>query len=130
MLLDLQQRFRETKEKTLRQLDRLSEDREQVNYHLKSLQADNEYLSGRYMETAEEIQNQDINLPSDVNELHELVLQYQQKLITARLGCDYEKRLRLSSSDEIKLLREQLDANNKEYASYKSTTQGKMKSLQ
>lgn len=128
--MELQQRFLETKEETLRQLQRVCEGREQVNKHLEILQADNDFLSGRYLQTADEIQNQDIDLPGTVVELQELVLQYQQEVIKARLGCEYERKLRLQLSDEIKILREQMEAHSQEYNSYKKMSQTKMKSLQ
>lgn len=111
-------------------MQRVCEGREQINRQLEILQADNDYMSGRYLQTADEIQNQDINLPGTVQELQELVLQYQQEVIKARLGCEHERKLRLQLTDEIKILREQMEAHNREYNNYKKMSQSKMKSLQ
>ncbi|XP_013097984.1 early endosome antigen 1 [Stomoxys calcitrans] len=129
-LLKLQQTFLETKDEVSRQLSRISVDRERVNKHLEMLQADNDYLSGRYLATAEEIENQYINLPNTIEELHEVILRQQNELIQARLGCDYEKKRCVTSLDEIQILRDQLDASNNDRATYKKKVQTEIKSLQ
>lgn len=129
-LLELQQKFLETKDEVMRQLQRVSDDREKVNKQLETLQADNDFLSGRYLATAEEIENQYINLPNNVEELHELILKQQNELIKARLGCDYEKKRCVTSLDEIQILRDQLDACNNERTQYKKKFQTDTKSLQ
>lgn len=129
-LLELQQKFLETKDEVTKQLIRISDEREKVNNHLEKLQADNDFLSGRYLATAEEIENQYINLPNTVEELHELILRQQNELIQARLGCDYEKKLCVTSLDEIQILRDQLDTSNSEKAAYKKKYQTEIKSLQ
>lgn len=129
-MLELQQKFLETKDEVMRQLHSVSDDREKVNKHLETLQADNDFLSGRYLATAEEIENQYINLPSNVEELHEVILRQQNELIQARLGCDYEKKRCVTSLDEIQILRDQLEASNNERTQYKRKNQTKILSLQ
>ncbi|XP_055846290.1 rab GTPase-binding effector protein 1 isoform X2 [Episyrphus balteatus] len=129
-LLDLQQQFLEAKNEITTQLLRLSDDRERVNKQLETLQADNDYLSGRYLATAEEIENQYINLPNNVEELHELLLRQQSDFIQARVGCEFEKQKCVSYADEVQILRDQLDANINEKRAYKKKVQTEMKSLQ
>ncbi|XP_058979799.1 rab GTPase-binding effector protein 1-like [Musca domestica] len=129
-LLELQQKFLETKDEVSRQLQRLGEEREKVNKHLELLQADNDFLSGRYLATAEEIESQYINLPNNVEELQEIILRQQQDLIQARLGCDYEKKRCVTSLDEIQILRDQLEASNSERTAYKKKVQTEIRSLQ
>ncbi|XP_075167010.1 rab GTPase-binding effector protein rabaptin-5 [Haematobia irritans] len=129
-LLDLQQKFLETKDEVSRQLLRISVDREKVNKQLELLQADNDYLSGRYLATAEEIENQYINLPNNVEELHEVILRQQNELIQARLGCDYEKKRCVTSLDEIQILRDQLETCENDMAAYKKKVKSEIKSLQ
>lgn len=129
-LLDLQQQFLDAKNEITTQLLRLSDDRERVNKQLETLQADNDYLSGRYLATAEEIENQYINLPSNVEELHELLLRQQNDFIQARVGCEFEKQKCVSYADEVQILRDQLDASINEKRAYKKKVQTEMKSLQ
>lgn len=129
-LLDLQQKFLETKEEVIKKLQRVTDEREKINKHLETLQADNDFLCGRYLATSEEIENQYINLPNTVEELQELMLRQQSELIQARVGSEFEKQKCVTSLDEIKLLREQLDDCNNERRNYKRKTQTEMKSLQ
>ncbi|XP_073844783.1 rab GTPase-binding effector protein rabaptin-5 isoform X2 [Musca autumnalis] len=129
-LLELQQKFLETKDEVSRQLQRLGEEREKVNKHLELLQADNDFLSGRYLATAEEIESQYINLPNNVEELQEIILRQQNELIQARLGCDYEKKRCVTSLDEIQILRDQLTDSNNKRAEYKRKYQTEIRSLQ
>ena len=128
--MELQQKFLEAKDEISRQLLRVSGDREKVNKQLETLQADNDFLSGQYLATAEEIENQYINLPNTVEELHEVILRQQNELIQARLGCDFEKKRCVTSLDEIQILRDQLDASNNERIQYKKKYQTEIKSLQ
>ncbi|XP_030381981.1 rab GTPase-binding effector protein 1 [Scaptodrosophila lebanonensis] len=129
-LLDMQQKFLETKDEVMRQLQRVSDDRERVNKQLETLQADNDFLSGRYLATSEEIESQYINLPNTVVELQELILQQQSELIQARVSSEYEKQKCVSSLDEIKILRAQLGESNNEHRAYKRKVQLDTKSLQ
>lgn len=129
-LLELQQKFLEAKDEITRQLHRVSDERAKLNKHLETLQADNDYLSGRYLATAEEIESQYINLPNTVEELHEVILRQQNELIQARLGCDFEKKRCVTSLDEIQILRDQLEASNNERVLNKKKYQNEIKSLQ
>lgn len=129
-MLELQQKFLETKDEVMRQMHRVGDEREKVNKHLETLQADNDYLSGRYLATAEEIENQYINLPNTVEELHEVILRQQNELIQARLGCDFEKKRCVTSLDEIQILRDQLQASNNERIQNKKKYQSETRSFQ
>ncbi|KAH8271569.1 hypothetical protein KR018_008724 [Drosophila ironensis] len=129
-LLDTQQKFLETKDEVMKQIQRVTDDRERVNRQLEILQADNDFLSGRYLATSEEIENQYINLPNTVVELQELMLRQQSELIRARVSSEYETQKRLSTLDEIKILRAQLEESNNERRAYKRKMQLDIKSLQ
>ncbi|EDW61248.1 early endosome antigen 1 [Drosophila virilis] len=129
-LLDMQQKFLETKDEVMRQLQRVTDDRERVNQQLETLQADNDFLSGRFLATSEEIENQYINLPNTVVELQELMLRQQSELIQARVSSEYEKQKCVSSLDEIQILRAQLEESNNERRAYKRKVQLDIKSLQ
>lgn len=129
-LLDMQQKFLETKDEVMRQLQRVTDERERVNQQLETLQADNDFLSGRFLATSEEIENQYINLPNTVVELQELMLRQQSELIQARVSSEYEKQKCVSSLDEIQILRAQLEESNNERRAYKRKVQLDIKSLQ
>ncbi|XP_037944961.1 rab GTPase-binding effector protein 1 [Teleopsis dalmanni] len=129
-LLELQQKFHNTKDEIGRQLQRVTDDRETVNKQLEMLQADNDFLSGLYLETAEEIDNQFINLPNTVGELQELMLRLQNELIQARVDSEFKKKKCLSSIDEIQILRDQLNASSNEQREYKKKVEKSTKSLQ
>ncbi|EDX08009.1 rab GTPase-binding effector protein 1 [Drosophila simulans] len=129
-LLDMQQKFLETKDEVIKQIQRVSDDRERVNKQLETLQADNDFLSGRYLATSEEIDNQYINLPNTVVELQELILRQQSELIQARVSSEYERQKCTSTEDEIQILRAQLEESNNERRAYKRKMQLDIKSLQ
>ncbi|XP_067628386.1 rab GTPase-binding effector protein 1 isoform X3 [Eurosta solidaginis] len=129
-LLELQQKFLDTKEEVMRQLQRVTDERERVNKQLETLQADNDFLSGRYLASSEVIENQEINLPNTVEELQELILQQQSDLIQARVSSEFERKKCVTSLDEIQILRDQLDKSNNERLAYKKKMQADNKSWQ
>uniref|UniRef100_A0A034VH24 Rab GTPase-binding effector protein 1 n=1 Tax=Bactrocera dorsalis TaxID=27457 RepID=A0A034VH24_BACDO len=129
-LLELQQKFLDTKEEVMRQLQRVRDERERVNKQLETLQADNDFLSGRYLASSEEIESQEINLPNTVEELQELILQQQNDLIQARVSSEFERKKCVTSLDEIQILRDQLEKSNNERLAYKKKMQTDNKSWQ
>lgn len=129
-LLELQQKFLDTKEEVMRQLQRITDERERVNKQLETLQADNDFLSGRYLASSEEIESQEINLPNTVEELQELILQQQNDLIQARVSSEFERKKCVTSLDEIQILRDQLEKSNNERMAYKKKMQTDNKSWQ
>nr|XP_016928899.1 rab GTPase-binding effector protein 1 [Drosophila suzukii] len=129
-LLDMQQKFLETKDEVIKQIQRVTDDRERVNKQLETLQADNDFLSGRYLATSQEIDNQYINLPNTVVELQELMLRQQSELIQARVSSEYERQKCTSTEDEIQILRAQLEEANNDRRAYKRKMQLDIKSLQ
>ncbi|XP_037717001.1 rab GTPase-binding effector protein 1 [Drosophila subpulchrella] len=129
-LLDMQQKFLETKDEVIKQIQRVTDDRERVNKQLETLQADNDFLSGRYLATSQEIDNQYINLPNTVVELQELMLRQQSELIQARVSSEYERQKCTSTEDEIQILRAQLEEANNDRRAYKRKVQLDIKSLQ
>ncbi|XP_017051663.1 rab GTPase-binding effector protein 1 [Drosophila ficusphila] len=129
-LLDMQQKFLETKDEVIKQIQRVTDDRERVNKQLETLQADNDFLSGRYLATSEEIDNQYINLPNTVVELQELMLRQQSELIQARVSSEYERQKCTSTEDQIQILRGELEQSNNERRAYKRKMQQDIKSLQ
>lgn len=106
-LADLQRHYTVFKDEVSAELLKLTNEREMVHRHLTTLQDDNDFLAGRYMESSEEMQNQLIDLPSTVEELQEVFLQSHQSLIEARVGCEFAQRKCESYADETQVLRDQ-----------------------
>lgn len=106
-LADLQHHYTAFKDDISSELLKLTNEREMVHKHLTTLQDDNDFLAGRYMESSEEMQNQLIDLPSTVEELQEIFLQSHQSLIEARVGCEFAQRKCESYLDEAQVLRDQ-----------------------
>lgn len=91
-LTELQRHYTAFKDEVSGEFLKLTNEREMVHRHLTTLQDDNDFLAGRYMESSEEMQNQLIDLPSTVEELQEVFLQSHQSLIEARVGCEFAQR--------------------------------------
>lgn len=104
----LQRNYTSFKEEVNEEFSKMTNERETVHRHLNTLQDDNDFLSGRYMASSEEMQNQLIDLPNTVEELQEILLQSHQQLIEARVGCEFAQRKSASASDEAQVLRDQL----------------------
>jgi Rab GTPase-binding effector protein 1 len=98
------------------ELQKLSEDREQVHHHLKVLQNDNDMLSGKYLAHSQDLQDQAINLPDNVEELHEMVLSLQENLILAKVGCEHGEDKYKNFAEEAALLREQMLSQERGHA--------------
>lgn len=106
-LATLQRHYTTFKDEVNEEFSKIANEREMVHRHLTTLQDDNDFLAGRYMVSSEEMQNQVIDLPNTVEELQETLLQNQQSLIEARMGCEFEKRKCDALSDEVQILRDQ-----------------------
>jgi Rab GTPase-binding effector protein 1 len=113
-MLDLQENFGRFKEELHRELQRLTEEREEVNEQLDMLQRDNDYLCGKYLQHSDELKAQDIDLPQNIDELHELVLRLSENLIVAKVGQEFSETKTISFRDEATLLRDQLTRKEKE----------------
>ncbi|XP_031625433.1 rab GTPase-binding effector protein 1 isoform X2 [Contarinia nasturtii] len=104
----LQRHYTAFKDEVNEEFSKMTNEREMVHRHLNTLQDDNDFLAARYMASAEEIQNQLIDLPDTVEALQELILQSNQSLIEARVGCEFEQRKCATFADETQVLRDQL----------------------
>lgn len=65
-------------------------------------------LAGIYMKNADELEEQEINLPNTVPELQEMLLQTRHNIIEARVGWENERMKCVSLSEELQALRSQL----------------------
>ncbi|XP_028039733.1 rab GTPase-binding effector protein 1 isoform X3 [Bombyx mandarina] len=73
-------------QRALHHVTLLTVDRETLQGKLDSLERDNATLLGRYLKKAEEMQNEIIDLPDDVQELQELTLRLREQLISCCLS--------------------------------------------
>lgn len=60
------------------------------------------------MKNADELEEQEINLPNTVPELQEMLLQTRHNIIEARVGWENERMKCVSLSEELQALRSQL----------------------
>ncbi|XP_070502444.1 rab GTPase-binding effector protein 1-like [Chironomus tepperi] len=113
-MIELQSEFCNFKDDVSRELVKVMEERTELHEHLETLQRDNEYLSGRYLEHSNQMKDQDINLPQSIEELHELVLKLYENLIVSKVGQEFNETKCVSFRDETNLLRDQLHQKEKE----------------
>lgn len=111
---ELSRNFLDSKRVINEQLLKLTEEREQIQRHLDMLQRDNDILSGKYIAHSQALQNQEINLPNNVDELQEMLLSTHENLIEAKIGCEHAEQEMVTFRDESQLLRAQLREQNRE----------------
>lgn len=129
-VLELHSNFEDFREDITREMHRVSNDRHQINEHLEMLQKDNDYLSGCYVQTSEDLKDQEINLPQNIEELHELVLKYHEDLIVTKVGQEFSSAKCLSFRDESNLLRDQLHQRDRERISIEQQMKQRIHSLE
>lgn len=113
-LLELQNEFTEFKTDLKSKLAEVVKERQGFYDHLETLQRDNEYLSGRYLQHSDELKAQDINLPDTKEGLQEALLIRLENLIESKCGMEFEILKCASFRDEASLLRDQLQKKEKE----------------
>lgn len=126
----LQLYYADAKEDIKQDLLKLIGEREQLHRHLETLQSDNDFLAGKYLANSEELQNQRIDLPDNVEDLQEVLLKCHENLIEARVGCEFEQRKSTSYFDEAQLLRDQLAMQYNDRHEYERDVTARIKSLE
>lgn len=126
----LQRHYMAFKDEVNEEFSKMTNEREMIHRHLNTLQDDNDFLSGRYMASSEEMQNQLIDLPNTVEELQETLLKSHQSLIEARVGCEFHERKCNSYADETQILRDQLQATWTERQGSEREFIGRIKGLE
>ncbi|XP_051552050.1 rab GTPase-binding effector protein 1-like isoform X1 [Myxocyprinus asiaticus] len=103
----LQQAFSQAKRNTHDQMAVLLQSREQVTEELNRLQRDNESLQGKHRLHVTLQQQEDFHMPTTVQELQQLVLQYREDIVSVRTAAEHlEEKLKA----EILFLKEQIQA--------------------
>lgn len=113
-MVEVQNEFFNFKEAINQELIKVASERQEVHDHLESLQRDNEYLSGKYLEHSNEMKDKEINLPQSIEELHELILRLYENLIVSKTGQEFNEAKCVSFRDESNLLRDQLHQKERE----------------
>jgi Rab GTPase-binding effector protein 1 len=113
-MLDMQNEFTNFKDDVGRKLMKVVEERQEIHEHLETLQRDNEYLSGKYLEHSNEMKDQEINLPQNCEELQELILKLYENLIVSKVGQEFNEAKCMSFLDESRLLRDSAIQKDKE----------------
>ncbi|KAG4078158.1 hypothetical protein HA402_002210 [Bradysia odoriphaga] len=126
----MQRHYADFKDDINQELMKLTMERENIHRHLDKMHSDNEFLCGKYLATSQELQNQRIDLPNNVEDLQELLLQYHENLIEARVGCEHQQRESMSLLDEAQLLRDRLNDMNNERQAFEKDVTTKFKSLE
>ncbi|KAJ6636242.1 Early endosome antigen 1 [Pseudolycoriella hygida] len=126
----MQRHYADFKDDVNQELMKLTMERENIHRHLEKVQSDNEFLCGKYLATSQELQNQRIDLPNNVEDLQELLLQYHENLIEARVGCEHQQRESMTYLDEAQLLRDRLNDLNSERQAFERDVSTKFKSLE
>ena len=113
-MVELQNEFSNFKEMINQELLKVAGERQEIHDHLETLQGDNDYLSGKYLEHSNDMKEEEINLPQNIEELHELILRLYENLIVSKVGQEYNERKCVTFRDESNLLRDQLHHKEKE----------------
>lgn len=129
-LENLRDKFLHFKDDINKELLKVVEERQQIHEHLSTLQKDNDYLSGSYLQNSESLNDQEINLPQNIEDLQELVLKMRENLIVAKVGCEYNESKCISFKDESNLLRDQLHTRDREKIGFEHKMNQKIQSLE
>ncbi|BES95234.1 Rabaptin-like protein [Nesidiocoris tenuis] len=91
IITELKQSFTKFRDEILRRFAALSEDRRKTEEKLEQIVHENETLVGKFIPSAQSLQNEDINLPDRVESLQEMWLSQRDDLIKARLGMEKQE---------------------------------------
>ncbi|ESO97854.1 hypothetical protein LOTGIDRAFT_228394 [Lottia gigantea] len=109
------------------QLKTLTESRQEVQKELNKLQEENESLMGKHSKTAQQLQNEDINLPDNMEEMQLLLLKYREEIIAAKVAKEHlEDTLR----SEILFLKDQVVSEQQEKNNIEETLTQEIHGLQ
>ncbi|KAI5721203.1 hypothetical protein M8J77_017478 [Diaphorina citri] len=115
-LRELRETYGHTFDEVRRQVQQLEDERRQCLDRIEAVQAKNDALVGKTSKTSAELQDEFINLPSSIPDLHEIILRMRQDLIRARVGKeDAEERVVV-----LETAGEQMSTVQAQLASFKS----------
>ncbi|XP_025090931.1 rab GTPase-binding effector protein 1-like isoform X1 [Pomacea canaliculata] len=109
------------------QLKLLSENRLEVQKELTKLQDENDNLLGKHSKTAQQLQNEDINLPNNLEEMQLLLLKYREEIIAAKVAKEHSEE---TLKSEQVFLRSQLLSEQEEKQRMEDTLSQEISLLQ
>lgn len=109
------------------QLKRLTESREEVQRELDRLTQENDVLVGKHSKHSQQLQNEDINLPNNLEEMQLLLLNYREEIIAAKVAKEH---LEDTLKSEILFLKDRVLAEQQEKNTVEETLSQEVSSLQ
>lgn len=92
-------------------LKSLTSSREEVQLELTRLQKENDSLIGKHSKYAEQLQNEDINLPNNMEDMQLLLLKYREEIIQTKVAKEHTED---TLKSEIMFLKDQIHAEQQE----------------
>ncbi|XP_046374469.1 rab GTPase-binding effector protein 1-like isoform X1 [Haliotis rufescens] len=126
-LKECKQQFIQSQLQLQDQLKSLTESREEIQKEIKLIQEENDSLVGKHSKTAQQLQNEDINLPNNMEEMQLLLLKYREEIIAAKVAKEHtEETLR----SEIMFLKDQVVSEQQEKNTIEETLSQELSTLQ
>ncbi|XP_070204148.1 rab GTPase-binding effector protein 1-like isoform X2 [Littorina saxatilis] len=126
-LTELKQYFTQSQLQLQDQMKSLTENREMIQKELTKLQDENDNLVGKHSKTAQQLQNEDINLPNNLEEMQLLLLKYREEIIEAKVAKQHKEE---TLKSEQVFLRSQLVSEQEEKQRMEDTLSQEISMLQ
>ncbi|XP_052246058.1 rab GTPase-binding effector protein 1-like isoform X2 [Dreissena polymorpha] len=105
----------------------LTKEREGLQKELTRLQEENDSLQAKHSKHAGQLQNEDINLPNNLDDMQLLLLRYREEIIAAKVAKEHlEETLR----SELMFLKDQVISEQQEKATVEETLTQEISGLQ
>ncbi|RUS84817.1 hypothetical protein EGW08_007432 [Elysia chlorotica] len=105
----------------------LADDRGEVQKELLNLQEENDKLVDKYSKTAQQLQNEDISLPNNLEEMQLLLLKYREEIISAKVAKEHAEE---TMRGQVAFLRSQVTGEQQERATLEEALTQEISSLQ
>ncbi|XP_060582022.1 rab GTPase-binding effector protein 1-like [Ruditapes philippinarum] len=105
----------------------LSSERTEVQKELVRLQEENDSLQGKHSKHAGQLQNEDINLPNNLDDMQLLLLKYREEIIQAKVAKEHTEE---SLKSQIMFLKDQVVSEQQEKSTMEETLTQEINSLQ
>ncbi|XP_024939583.1 rab GTPase-binding effector protein 1 isoform X2 [Cephus cinctus] len=130
VLSELKQTFDRIRHNVTEKLSKLEREREDVQRRLNALEKENESLMGKHSKHSQLLQSEVINMPNNVEELHERVLRMHEDLIMARVAQEEAEDKGKILEIDVSLLREQIQQDHNTMTEKESMFLDKIKNLE
>ncbi|CAI9741390.1 GTPase-binding effector 1-like isoform X2 [Octopus vulgaris] len=109
------------------QLKTLTESREEIQVELDRLTQENDSLVGKHSKHSQQLQNEDINLPNNLEEMQLLLLKYREEIIAAKVAKEH---IEDTLKSEILFLKDRALADQQEKNTLEETLSQEVSTLQ